>query len=968
MAKDSIVIRGAREHNLKNVDVTIPRNELVVLTGLSGSGKSSLAFDTIYAEGQRRYVESLSSYARQFLGQMEKPDVDSIDGLSPAISIDQKSTSHNPRSTVGTVTEIYDYLRVLFANLGVPHCPKCGREVKPQTPDQIVERVLQLPAGTKVQVLAPVVRDRKGNYPRFFDELKAQGFQRVRVDGKHGTVEDAWTLARYEKHTIEVVIDRLAARSDARARMAEAIEQAMKLADGVVTIVAGDPEKDKKTKDTVYSRALACPDCDVSMPELAPRTFSFNSPHGACATCSGLGTALEIDPELVIADPTASLTDGAIKGDVVRHWTWLGREIAQVAKHYDFPRNACWNDLNDRQKRILMGGSGERFRQTYGSRSKSYYWSGYSDFEGVATRLERLWRDTESESVRDRLQQFMSQKPCKACKGRRLKDEVLAVKVAGRGIHEVCEDSVERLHGWFETYERGLTDRERLIAKEVVKEIRQRLKFLIDVGLAYLTLSRSANTLSGGEAQRIRLATQIGSGLVGVLYILDEPSIGLHHRDEEKLIASLKGLRDLGNTLIVVEHDESMMRAADWLVDLGPGAGENGGRVVAEGTPEAVAANLESVTGRFLAGVESIPVPPVRRPGSGKLVSVVGGAENNLKEITARFPLGKLVLVTGVSGSGKSTLVNEILVKGLARRLRQSHELPGRHERIEGVENVDKVVVIDQSPIGRTPRSNPATYTGCFTPIRYLFSLVPEAKARGYDPGRFSFNVRGGRCEACEGDGVVKIEMHFLADVYVNCEACKGARYNQETLDIRYKGKTIKDVLDMTVTEAAAFFENVPAIARVLRTLEDVGLGYVRLGQSAPTLSGGEAQRVKLASELHKRATGKTMYVLDEPTTGLHFADIRKLLAVLGRLVDAGNTVVVIEHNLDVVKTADWILDLGPDGGEAGGRIVAEGTPEDVAKTGTATGAALRRVLAVPAPSALPVAPRRRAAAVRAKR
>ncbi|MGQ0534949.1 MAG: excinuclease ABC subunit UvrA [Methanobacteriota archaeon] len=937
--KDAIRIRGAREHNLKNVDVTLPRDELIVITGLSGSGKSSLAFDTIYAEGQRRYVESLSSYARQFLGQMEKPDVDAIDGLSPAISIDQKRTSHNPRSTVGTVTEIHDYLRVLFANAGVPHCPQCGKEVARQSPQEIVDRILARAPGTRFQLVAPIVRDRKGEYKKLFKDLAAQGYQRVRVNGKVGSVDDDWPIARYEKHTIEVVLDRLTVEPSVRARLTESVEAALKMTGGIVTCAL-------EGEDLVFSDKLACTACGISLPDLAPRSFSFNSPHGACPACLGLGTAMEVDAELLVENPGAPVRE-AFRGDIVRYWTWFFKELEQVGRHYGFKLSTAWEDLSDRARAIVLRGSGEKFKQTYRSSRahSSFFWEGYSEYEGLATRLERIFRETENEKLRERLAELMSTKPCKTCGGRRLKPEILAVTVGERSIHDVSEMPIDQVAAWFEDLPKHLTDRQRAIAKDVLKEIRARLRFMLDVGLEYLTLSRSANTLSGGEAQRIRLATQIGSGLVGVLYILDEPSIGLHQRDNERLIQSLQGLRDLGNTLLVVEHDEGMIRAADHVVDLGPGAGEHGGRVVAQGTPGEIERNPKSLTGRFLSGKESIPLPARRREGNGKSLTVVGASENNLKSIDLRVPLGLFVCVTGVSGSGKSTFVNEILYRGVAKALRQAHGVPGAHQKIHGVEHVDKVIIIDQSPIGRTPRSNPATYTGCFAPIRDLFAAVPDARARGYTAGRFSFNVRGGRCEACQGDGVTRIEMHFLADVYVPCEVCKGARYNRETLEIRYKGKSIRDVLDMTVSEALAFFGSVPRVQRVLQTLDDVGLGYIRLGQQAPTLSGGEAQRVKLATELCKRATGKTVYILDEPTTGLHFADIRKLLGVLNRLVDAGNTIVVIEHNLDVVKTADWILDLGPEGGEKGGRLVAEGPPEAIAKAGTYTGRFLEKAL-----------------------
>ena len=967
--KDAIVIRGAREHNLKNIDVTIPRNKLVVITGLSGSGKSSLAFDTLYAEGQRRYVESLSAYARQFLGQMEKPDADSIEGLSPAISIDQKTTSKNPRSTVGTITEIFDYLRVLYANLGQPHCPKDGTPIKGQTPDGIVERLLAFPEGTKLQLMAPVVKDRKGEYRKNFAEYKAQGFQRVRVNGKLGTVDDEWKLGRYEKHTIELIIDRIVVRKedrsqDARQRLTDSVEQALKLGEGELRVLVeasaaatsgGGREERSREEVHVYSEKFACTKCGFSMAELAPRSFSFNSPHGACADCLGLGFSLEVDPEVVIVDPDASLNDGCLHGTVKRASPWVLYEIEQLAKAYKFSLDAPWKNLSEAAKNVILYGADRRTKVRY-EMSTGRIWEGYEQFEGIVPRLTRYYKETESESKRESIQGLMASKPCKACKGQRLKPEVLAVTVAGKSIADVCNMPVGRLHGWFLDYEQGLNDRERHIAHEVVKEIRERLKFMIDVGLDYLTLDRSAMTLSGGEAQRIRLATQIGSGLVGVLYILDEPSIGLHQRDNMRLIRSLKGLQDLGNTLLVVEHDEEMIRAADFVLDLGPGAGEHGGKIIAQGTPEEIERAPDSITGQYMSGKRRIEVPATRREGNGKFLVVKNARENNLKGVDARFPLGKFVCVTGVSGSGKSTLINDVLYKGLARKLNGATETPGKHTRIDGLDAIDKVIIIDQSPIGRTPRSNPATYTGLFTNIRDLFAQTPDAKSRGYQPGRFSFNVKGGRCDACEGDGVTKIEMHFLADVYVPCEDCKGARYNRETLQVKYKGKSIKDVLDMTVEEAYTFFEAVPAMKRSLQTLLDVGLGYMRLGQSSTTLSGGEAQRVKLATELQKRAAGKTLYILDEPTTGLHFADIDRLLKVLDRLADTGNTVLVIEHNLDVIKHADWIVDLGPEGGEKGGLIVAEGTPEQVAQvaesyTGQYLKPLLAREVAAPAPA-----------------
>ncbi|MBI4394048.1 MAG: excinuclease ABC subunit UvrA [Euryarchaeota archaeon] len=935
------MIKGAREHNLKNIDLTLPRNKLVVVTGLSGSGKSSLAFDTIYAEGQRRYVESLSAYARQFLGQMEKPDVDSIDGLSPAISIDQKAAGSNPRSTVGTITEIYDYLRLLYAHVGIPHCTNCGRVVRAQTAQEIVEQALKLPAATKVQVLSPVVRSRKGEYKKVFADYKAKGFERVRVNGKYGTVDDVWGLARYEKHTIEIVVDRLVVAPDAEERLNEAVESAMTLSGNVVTL-ATDKE------DLTFSGNFACPDCGVSLPEIAPRSFSFNSPHGACPSCLGLGISMEIDPGAVIKDPSMSLRQGCFDWKATRMHTWIIREIENLARHYKFDLDTPWEKLPEKAREMVLYGSDEKFHQRYeGKGEKSnFLWESYTEYEGLIPRLERLFKESGSQGVREDISELMSTKPCGACRGKRLRPEILAVTIQEKSIHDMTAMPVERLLPWFETAEARLTDRQRKIAKDIVKEIRERLRFMANVGLEYLTLDRASGTLSGGEAQRIRLATQVGSGLVGVLYILDEPSIGLHQRDNERLIGTLKGLRDLGNTLIVVEHDEGMIRAADYVVDLGPGAGEQGGHVVAQGTPKQVEAAKQSLTGRYLSGRESVPVPERRRKGNGRRLTVKRASENNLKKVTVTFPLGLFNCVTGVSGSGKSTLVTEVLYKALARRLNLGHEKPGEHAGLDGVEHVDKVIIIDQSPIGRTPRSNPATYTGAFTPIRDLLAAVPESRKRGFKPGRFSFNVQGGRCEACEGGGMVKIEMHFLADVYVHCDVCKGARYNRETLEIKYKGKNIKEILDMSVSEALPFFAAIASIRNKLQTLEDVGLGYIKLGQPAPTLSGGEAQRIKLASELSKRATGKTVYILDEPTTGLHFDDIRKLLGVLNRLVDAGNTLIVIEHNLDVIKTADWITDLGPDGGERGGYVVAEGTPEEVAASKTHTAQFLQPTLA----------------------
>ena len=933
--RDKITIRGARVHNLKNIDVTIPRDKFVVLTGLSGSGKSSLAFDTIYAEGQRRYVESLSAYARQFLGQMSKPDVDYIEGLSPAISIDQKSRSHNPRSTVGTVTEIYDYLRLLFARIGRPHCPNCGHPISGQTIEQMVDQVLALPEGTKIQVLAPVVRGKKGEHARIIEEARKSGFVRVRVDGELRETSEEIKLEKNKKHHIEIVVDRLVVRDGIRSRLADSLETAVKQTGGlaVIDILEGT--------EMVFSQSFACVDCGFSFTEISPRLFSFNNPMGACPSCTGLGFKMEVDVDLVIPDRSKTLYEGAVAG-----WSWWtgGYHVLEgLAAHYGFSLTTPVEQLDPDHLDIILYGTGGtrvtfKYRHQYGGVRR------YSaPFEGVINKLARLYRESTSESVREDIEQMMREHPCVVCEGTRLKPEALAVKVGGLSIAEVSRMTILEADRFFENLE--LTEREALIGQRVLKEIRERMGFLLNVGLDYLTLDRKAGTLSGGEAQRIRLATQIGSGLMGVLYILDEPSIGLHPRDNSRLLDTLKHLRDLGNTLIVVEHDEETMREADHIIDIGPGAGVNGGRVVAAGTLQEIMDTPNSLTGQYLSGQKRIEIPPVRRQPDGRWVEVVGAREHNLRDLRVRFPLGVFVSVTGVSGSGKSTLVNEILYKALAQRLNGARAVPGVHDGIEGIEHLDKVINIDQSPIGRTPRSNPATYTGVFTSIRELFALTPEARARGYKPGRFSFNVRGGRCEACRGDGIIKIEMHFLPDVYIPCEVCRGARYNRETLDVRYKGKSIADVLDMTVDEAVEFFAAIPKIHRRLRTLQDVGLGYIRLGQPATTLSGGEAQRVKLSTELSKRATGKTLYILDEPTTGLHFADIDKLLKVLHRLVDAGNTVVVIEHNLDVVKTADYIIDLGPEGGDRGGTVVACGTPEEVAANEHSyTGAFLKSV------------------------
>jgi excinuclease ABC subunit A len=949
---DTLVIRGAREHNLRNVSLELPRDKLVVFTGLSGSGKSSLAFDTIYAEGQRRYVESLSAYARQFLGQMDKPDVDFIEGLSPAISIDQKSASKNPRSTVGTITEVYDYLRLLYARIGVPHCPLCGAVVTRQTPQQIVDRVLELPEGTRFQVLAPVVRGRKGEYEGLLVELAGQGFVRARVDGVlrelSGVDKSTETLARYENHTIEVVVDRLVRRDGIERRLTDSMETALRLADGVAEVEIVAREEGEEPRILTFSQHLACPNDGTSFDELAPRNFSFNSPYGACPHCDGLGTRFEVDPELVVPNPDLTLDEGAIAPWAGARGEYFHRVLVAVADAYGFRGTTPWRKLKKSEQKVLLYGSGSRqihvqYRNRYG-RTRSYN----TQYEGAVPYLQRRHSEAESDYMRDQIEGYMREVACPDCGGARLKPESLGVTVSGRNIFELCDLSIARAAEALVTLE--LSERDRMIAERVVREVNARMQFLLDVGLDYLSLNRSAGTLAGGEAQRIRLASQIGSGLVGVLYVLDEPSIGLHQRDNRKLVETLVRLRDLGNTVIVVEHDEDTIRVADHVVDIGPGAGEHGGQVVVSGTVADLEAEARSLTGQYLSGHRSIPVPAMRRdPGDGWLV-VRGAREHNLKSIDVELPLGCLVCVTGVSGSGKSTLVNDILYRALMQRIYRSKVVPGRHRTVEGVELLDKVINIDQSPIGRTPRSNPATYTGVFDHIRRLFSQTTEAKVRGYLPGRFSFNVKGGRCEACAGDGTIKIEMHFLPDVYVPCEVCKGARYNRDTLDITFKGKNIAEVLDLSCEEAAEFFVNQPPIARHLVTLVDVGLGYVRLGQPAPTLSGGEAQRVKLASELSKRSTGHTIYILDEPTTGLHFEDIRKLLHVLSRLVDAGNTVLVIEHNLDVVKSADWIVDLGPEGGEGGGMVVVEGPPEVVAKTSDSyTGQFLAPVLAAAA-------------------
>ncbi len=959
MPSDRIVVRGAREHNLRNIDVEMPRDQLIVITGLSGSGKSSLAFDTIYAEGQRRYVESLSAYARQFLGQMEKPDVDQIDGLSPAISIDQKGASRNPRSTVGTVTEVYDYLRLLFARIGRMHCPICGREIERQTVEQIVDQLYALPEETRVIVLAPVVKDRKGEHEKVLAGARQAGFARVRVNGEIRDLDEDFALDKKFRHRIEVVVDRLVIRHGAAgteegerpdaSRLADSIETALRLAEG--TVLVNLPDEGKEGTDRLYSERYACPEHGRSFEEPAPRNFSINSPHGACPACTGLGSRLEIDPDLVLPDASRSIREGAIvpwRRMAVTD-SWFAKILDAVAKQYRFSTDAPVGELSEEARRILLNGNGgERVVVTYQSRSGATH-DFATTFEGVLPNLERRYRETGSDAMRAEIERYMTTRPCPTCAGMRLRPESVAVTVGGRNIIETTQLSVTTALEWYRSLPNRLTDRENTIARQVLKEIRGRLGFLVDVGLDYLTLDRTSGTLSGGEAQRIRLATQIGSSLMGVLYILDEPSIGLHQRDNARLIATLVRLRDLGNTLIVVEHDEETIRAADWVIDIGPRAGEHGGRLIHSGPLDELLRNERSITADYLRGDRSIPVPRRRRPGSGAWLTVRGAAENNLRGIDVGFPLGRMVAVTGVSGSGKSSLVTQILYPALAQRLHGARERAGRHDGLDGADQVDKVIDIDQSPIGRTPRSNPATYTGLWTPLRELLAAVPDARLRGYRPGRFSFNVKGGRCEACEGAGIVQIEMHFLPDVYVSCEVCKGQRYNRETLEIHYKGKNVAEILEMTVDEALDFFGPIPAIRTRLQTLQDVGMGYIHLGQPATTLSGGEAQRVKLATELARRATGRTAYILDEPTTGLHFDDVARLLKVLGRLADAGNTVIVIEHNLDVIKTADWVIDLGPEGGDGGGGLIATGTPEAVADDPASyTGQYLRRVLGLP--------------------
>jgi excinuclease ABC subunit A len=938
---NKIVIKGANVNNLKNVNLTIPRDKFVVFTGLSGSGKSSLAFDTLYAEGQRRYMESLSSYARQFLGQMDKPDVESIEGLSPAISIDQKTTGRNPRSTVGTVTEIYDYLRLLYANIGVPHCPKCGKEIKQQTVDQMIDKIMELGEKTKIQILAPIVKGRKGEHTKVFENIKKNGFVRARVDGEIFELEDEEIkLEKNKKHTIDAIVDRLVVKEGITTRLSDSIETALKLADGTIIVnIVGE-------EDLVFSEAFACSDCGISLDELTPRMFSFNAPFGKCDTCDGLGTLLEIDEDLIIPDKTKSISEGAIAswGDGrLKEESWTYAILTALQKKYNFSIDTPIEDLDPKVKDILLyGNNGEKITVYYKKDNQNMQFN--HSYEGIIKELKRRYMESGSDYIKTEIENFMSDTPCPKCKGARLKSEVLAVTVGGKNVHEFCSLPIRDELKFLD--ELKLSEKDKIISNQLIREIKGRLQFLLDVGLDYLNLTRGAKTLSGGESQRIRLATQIGSSLVGVLYILDEPSIGLHQRDNDKLIQTMKHLRDIGNTLVVVEHDDDTIRAADYVVDIGPGAGEHGGKVVAAGTIDDIKKCKESLTGQYLTGVKKIEVPKERRTGNGEKIKIIGAKENNLKNINIEFPLGVFNCVTGVSGSGKSTLINEILFKGINKKLNHSKANPGKHKDIIGIENIDKIIDIDQSPIGRTPRSNPATYTGVFDIIRELFSVTNDAKMRGYKPGRFSFNVKGGRCEACRGDGIIKIEMQFLSDVYVPCEVCKGKRYNRETLEIKYKGKNIDDVLNMTVEEAQLFFENIPRIKNKLDTLMDVGLGYIRLGQPSTQLSGGEAQRIKLAYELSRRGTGKTLYILDEPTTGLHIDDVRKLILILQRLVDAGNTIMVIEHNLDLIKCADNIIDIGPEGGEKGGSILFNGTPEDIVKNNLSyTGQYLKKML-----------------------
>ena len=941
-SKKQIVIKGAREHNLQNIDVSVPRDEFIVITGLSGSGKSSLAFDTIYAEGQRRYVESLSAYARQFLGQMKKPEMDYIEGLSPAISIDQKTTRENPRSTVGTITEVYDYLRLLFARIGIPHCPNCGREISNQTIGQIGDSIIEEGEGLKIQILSPIVNDRKGQHKDVLDDLRNKGFVRVRVDGEIHDLEEDIELAKTYRHSIDVVVDRLKIRKDVdfKRRLVDSLETAANFSEGLITVLFDDGDEKYEKK---YSEHFACVDCGINFQELAPRMFSFNAPQGACPECNGIGSKMEIDPDLIVPNPNLTLNEGAIApwSKSSKKENYYYQMLEAVSNHFNFSMDVPFNELPQEYRDTVLYGCNDKIPFTFKRRNKSYMVN--RKFEGVIPRMERLYLETKSNYSRHYISKFMSDRKCHVCNGKRLRPEILAVTVGGKSIADVVELPIKDSYQFFLDLE--LTERELFIAKEVLKEIKERLKFLVDVGLDYLSMERSSGTLSGGEAQRIRLATQIGSGLVGVLYILDEPSIGLHQRDNVKLIGTLKRLKNLGNTVVVVEHDEETILSADHIVDIGPGAGEHGGKIIAQGTPQEIMMCEDSITGRYLSRKEEIDVPKTRREGNGEFITIKGAKQNNLKDIDVEIPLGKFTCVTGVSGSGKSSLINEILYKGTKGELSNKFTFAGKYDEIEGLKNIDKVIAIDQKPIGRTPRSNPATYTGVFTDIRDLFANTPESKARGYKPGRFSFNVKGGRCEACSGDGIVQIEMHFLADVYVPCEVCGGKRYNDETLDVRYKGKNIYEVLEMTVEEALEFFEHIPKIHKKLKTLYDVGLGYMKIGQPATTLSGGEAQRIKLAKELSRTSTGKTLYILDEPTTGLHFADIKRLLDVLARLTDAGNSIVVIEHNLDVIKTADHIIDLGPDGGDGGGRVIATGTPEEVSESGTYTGDFLDKIL-----------------------